>query len=104
MKKRVPELLDGLLKNKEESKYGNMIYAAIFLLSILTLRLFYMQIIDGSYYRQEADGNRIRTLPVLASRGVMYDRNGILLAGSRAAYSVTTVSYTHLTLPTILLV
>ena len=89
MKKRVPKLLDSLLKNKEESRYGNMVYTAVFVLSILVLRLFYMQIIDGSYYRQEAEGNRVRVLPVLASRGVMYDRNGVLMVGSRASYSVT---------------
>lgn len=89
MKKRVPKLLDSLLKNKEESRYGNMVYTAVFVLSILVLRLFYVQIIDGSYYRQEAEGNRVRVLPVLASRGVMYDRNGVLMVGSRASYSVT---------------
>ncbi len=88
MKKRIPKLLDGLLKNEEESRYGNMVYMAIFALSILVLRLFYMQMIDGSYYRQEAEGNRVRTLPLLASRGAMYDRNGILLVGSRSSYSV----------------
>ena len=88
MKKRVPKLLNGLLKNEEESRYGKMVYMAIFALSILVLRLFYMQMIDGSYYRQEAEGNRVRTLPLLASRGAMYDRNGILLVGSRSSYSV----------------
>ena len=32
MKKRVPKLLDSLLKNKEESRYGNMVYTAVFFL------------------------------------------------------------------------
>lgn len=49
---------------------------------------FYMQIVEGAYYKEEADGNRIRTMPVQAVRGVMYDRNGVMLAGSRAAYTV----------------
>lgn len=90
MKKRnLPGVLEGLLKDKEESRYANMVYAAIILLFILSVRLFFMQIIEGSYYKQEADGNRIRTLPVLASRGVMYDRNGLLMAGSRSSYSIT---------------
>lgn len=65
-----------------------MMYAAVFLLAILSVRLFYMQIVEGSYYKAEADGNRIRTLPVQAARGVMYDRNGIMLAGSRPTYTV----------------
>ena len=86
--KHVPSILSGLLKNTEESRYARMIYAAIFLLLVLGLRLFYMQVIQGGYYKEEADGNRIRYLPMQAMRGVMYDRNGLILAGSRSAYSV----------------
>lgn len=89
IKKRVPKILDSLLKNREETRYANLAYAAIILLAILGIRLFFMQIIEGTYYRQEADGNRIRTLPLIATRGVMYDRNGVLMVGSRASYSVT---------------
>ena len=89
MKKHAPEMLEGLLKNKEESRYAGMIYAAIILLILLCLRLFFMQVIEGTYYKQKADGNRMRTLPVLAPRGIMYDRNGVLLVGSRSSYSVT---------------
>ena len=48
-----------------------------------------MQVIDASYYKSEADGNRIRHLPVQAARGVIYDRNGIVLAGSKSSYSIT---------------
>lgn len=88
VKKKIPGMLAGLIKKKEESRYAKMMYAAVFLLAILSVRLFYMQIIEGSYYREAADGNRIRTMPVQAARGVMYDRNGVLLAGSRPAYSV----------------
>lgn len=87
-KKSIPGLLESVIKNREESRYAKMMYAAVILLAILALRLFYMQIVEGSYYKAAADGNRIRTVPVQASRGVMYDRNGVLLAGSRSAYSV----------------
>lgn len=87
-KKNVPGFLKVLLKNREESRYANMVYAAVFLLMILAVRLFYMQVIQGGYYKSEADGNRIRHLPIQAARGVMYDRNGVIMAGSRSAYSV----------------
>lgn len=87
-RKNIPTFLTSLLKNKEESRYARMIYAAIILLFILSARLFYMQVVEGSYYKEEADGNRIRSIPVQATRGVMYDRNGVILAGSRPAYSV----------------
>ncbi len=88
VKKRVPSILSGLLKNTEESRYARMIYVAMILLLILGTRLFFMQVIQGNYYKEEADGNRIRHLPMQANRGVMYDRNGVIMAGSRSAYSV----------------
>ena len=84
----MPSILTKLLKNKEESRYGRMIYGAMILLLILSARLFYMQVVEGNYYKEEADGNRIRHLPMQATRGVMYDRNGVIMAGSRSAYSV----------------
>ena len=88
VKKHVPSILTRLLKNREESRYARMISVAMVLLLILGVRLFYMQVIEGNYYKEEADGNRIRHLPLQATRGVMYDRNGVILAGSRSAYSV----------------
>jgi penicillin-binding protein 2 len=87
-KKILPDFLRPLTKKKEESRYANILYAAVILLSVLSLRLFYMQVVEGSYYKSQADGNRIREVPVQAARGVMYDRNGHILAGSRSAYSV----------------
>lgn len=88
VKKHIPSILNSLVKNREESRYGRMIYAAILLLCVLGARLFWMQVVEGSYYKEEADGNRIRHLPQQAARGVMYDRNGVIMAGSRPAYSV----------------
>ena len=88
VKKRIPSILDSLVKNREESRYGRMVYAAMILLFILSARLFWMQVVEGNYYKEEADGNRIRHLPQQAARGVMYDRNGVIMAGSRPAYSV----------------
>lgn len=81
-------MLSGLLRKNEETRYIRMIYLACGLLFVLAARLFYMQIVEGAYYKSEADGNRIREIPVQAARGVLYDRNGIIMAGSRQAYSV----------------
>ncbi|MBS6479779.1 MAG: penicillin-binding protein 2 [Dialister sp.] len=65
-----------------------MLYIAVIFLCLLSLRIFYMQILKGSYYKSESDGNRMRQIPVQAARGVMYDRNGKIMAGSRSAYSI----------------
>lgn len=87
-KKYIPDFLKPLTRKTEESRYANVLYAAVVLLAVLSIRLFYMQVIEGAYYKSQADGNRIREVPVQAARGVMYDRNGQILAGSRSAYSV----------------
>ena len=87
-RKVIPAILEKVMRNREESRYGKMLYAAVFLLAVLSVRLFYMQVVEGSYYKAQADGNRIRSVPVQAARGVMYDRSGIMLAGSRPAYNV----------------
>jgi penicillin-binding protein 2 len=87
-KKFRPPFLDELIKNRGESRYAKLLYVAVALLALLGARLFYMQIVEGADYKEQADGNRIRQVSVQAARGVMYDRNGVILAGSRPAYSV----------------
>lgn len=85
---KIPGVLSNLIKKEEESRYANMLYIAVIFLCLLSLRIFYMQILKGSYYKSESDGNRMRQIPVQAARGVMYDRNGKIMAGSRSAYSI----------------
>ncbi len=42
----------------------------------IVLRLFFLQIVQGSYYRMLSDGNRIKTIHIHAPRGIIFDRNG----------------------------
>ena len=60
----------------------------LILLGVLCLRLYKLQIIDGKRYSEVAENQRIRLLPILAPRGVIFDRNGRLLVDSRPIYSV----------------
>lgn len=55
----------------------------------LFLRLFHLQVIKGGYYRDLADSNRIQTKIIHAPRGVIYDRNGKVLAESNPGYRLT---------------
>ncbi len=45
-------------------------------ISILIIRLFFLQISLGSYYRHLSDNNRIKTVIIHAPRGIIFDRNG----------------------------
>lgn len=57
----------------------------------LGLRMHYMQIVESGKYRMLADENRISIRLIPPARGLIYDRNGILLAGNEQNYSVTIV-------------
>lgn len=57
---------------------GILILGTLFLLG----RLIELQIIKGSYYRQLAEGNRIRRVPITAPRGKILARGGEVLVGN----------------------
>src|ERR671933_853594 len=58
------------------------------LLTVLGVRLYYLQIVNGSYYAERAENQRIRLLPIPAPRGVIMDRDGNVLVNSHPIYNV----------------
>src|ERR1051325_8162558 len=60
----------------------------LMLLVVLGVRLYVLQVVNGSYYAERAENQRIRLLPIPAPRGVILDRNGKLLVDSRPIYNV----------------
>ena len=63
----------------------------LILFMILGARLFYLQIIQGDYYRGLSSQNHIRVITKPAPRGLISDRNGVVLADSRPSFIVTAV-------------
>ena len=55
---------------------------------IFILRLFSYQIINGDVYVAQAVENRLREVSLAPTRGVIFDRNGIVLARNVASYNV----------------
>ena len=68
-----------------------LVFAALAtaLMVILGLRLFALQVLSGNQNLALADGNRIRERVARAPRGLIYDRNGVVLAQNQASYDVT---------------
>src|SRR5438552_3451278 len=60
----------------------------LLLLGVLSVRLYLLQIINGSRYAEIAQNQRIRLLPIPAPRGVIFDRNGHVLVDSRPIYTI----------------
>lgn len=58
------------------------------LLFILLLRFFYLQIWKHDYFETLAENNRIYVVPIVPNRGVITDRNGIVLARNYAGYTL----------------
>jgi penicillin-binding protein 2 len=65
--------------------YG--IILAIF--GFFTIRLFSLQVINGPDYLSRAEYNRKQEINVPTQRGILYDRNGFVLARNTAAYNIT---------------
>jgi len=63
----------------------------ILIFSLLASRLWYLQITKGQKYTEFSQGNRIRLVPEPALRGIIYDRNGVILAENRPAYQLQLV-------------
>ena len=55
---------------------------------ILVFRLFSLQVVEGESWSDQAFENRISTLSDSAPRGIIYDRNGYILAKNVASYNV----------------
>jgi penicillin-binding protein 2 len=60
---------------------------------ILSLRLFFLQVIKASYYKRISEENRIRLVPLPAPRGTITDRNGKVITFNRPSYTVFLIPY-----------
>lgn len=73
-------------------KFRKRIVAVVIILSIIltiiSARLFYVQVINGGYLQMKATEQWTRDLPVSAERGSIIDRNGATLAVSYTTYDI----------------
>ncbi|HSE13786.1 MAG TPA: penicillin-binding protein 2, partial [Rudaea sp.] len=60
-------------------------------LSVLAARFFYLQVNRHEEFTARADSNRISIRNIVPSRGLIYDRNGVLLADNVAAFRLEVV-------------
>ncbi|MBR7887833.1 penicillin-binding protein 2 [Marinomonas sp. A79] len=71
-----------------------VIAAAVFvflLVAVLIGRLFYLQVIEYERYQTKADDNRVMLVTEPPPRGLIYDRNGVVLADNRPIHSLTVI-------------
>ncbi len=61
-------------------------------IAILIIRFFYLQIYQHESYSSQSDINRIRAITIPAPRGLILDRNGIILADNYPTYILYGIS------------
>ncbi|MDX1298496.1 MAG: penicillin-binding protein 2 [Pseudomonas sp.] len=85
------------IRLKDHEKDGRLIRkravvgAALVLLltSVLLARLYYLQVVQFDYHTTLAENNRIHVQPIPPNRGLIFDRNGVIIADNRPSFSLT---------------
>ncbi len=67
-------------------KFITVLVGVVF--SALLLKLFFLQVIKGPYYRELARKRSLRVVSLPAPRGNIYDRRGLLLAGNTPSFAL----------------
>lgn len=63
-------------------------YIIVGMVGFLLLGFWKLQVIDSDKYGQMAEQNRVRSIPIIAPRGRMLDRDGRVLVDNRPSFSV----------------
>ncbi|GAA0557593.1 penicillin-binding protein 2 [Halomonas salifodinae] len=85
------------LKNPEQEvrifRWRSLLAAFLVVALTATLmgRLAYLQVVQHEVYITRSEKNRVRVEPLPPTRGLIYDRNGVLLAENRPTYNLTLV-------------
>jgi penicillin-binding protein 2 len=78
-----------IMESKRRILTLSFVVAGIFF--VLLLRLWHLQILNVDDYRSMSENNRLRFVPVAASRGAIMDRGGTVLVGNRPSFSLAVV-------------
>ena len=79
-------------KRELQLKLWALRFAILGAFAILALQLANLQLMNGHKYEQRAALNHLRIEPILPSRGLIYDRNGIPVVENVPGYSAAVVA------------
>src|SRR2546428_12986595 len=60
----------------------------LLVVALLAIRLWHLQVREGQYYRDLSENNRTRSVILEPARGLIYDRNGVLLANNVPSFNL----------------
>src|SRR4030042_977112 len=77
--------------SETETLRGKFFYFRLLVLTlfaVLTLQLVRLQVFEGEAYQERAENNRLRVVPVMPSRGLIFDSKGVPLVENVPLFSV----------------
>ena len=80
-----------LFELRAVKKLRLVIWCIVLATVFLSARLVYIMIFKGEYYNERATNIQERERSIKAKRGIIYDRNGVVLAGNKAVCSVSVI-------------
>jgi penicillin-binding protein 2 len=80
-----------LLKRHFRRRLLGIVIFMVVLILLLLIRLFYLQVAQHKYYTTLSRNNSISLVPIAPTRGLIYDRNGVLLAKNMPVYNLNIV-------------
>ena len=80
-----------LLKSFMRKKIFAAALAITLALCLLVVRMGYLMVIKSEYYLEKAESLHERERSIKAKRGIIYDRNGVELAGNKPVCSVSVI-------------
>ena len=78
-------------ETEKEGFFSRVLFCSLVILilaSIIFTRLFYLMVIESDDYKLRSANNTIRTQSVPASRGLIFDRNGDILASNEPVFQL----------------
>lgn len=82
-------------------RYRIVVFIFVGFFLLLSFRLFLLQVIKGTYYRELSEQQRTHIVPERAPRGTIYDCRGNVLAGSKTAFVAVFYPFTQGKTPTV---
>ncbi|MBD9482685.1 penicillin-binding protein 2 [Pseudomonas sp. PDM14] len=61
----------------------------LLLTCVLIARMYYLQVIQYEYHSTLSENNRVHVQPIPPTRGLIFDRNGVIIADNRPSFSLT---------------
>ncbi|MDF2642675.1 MAG: penicillin-binding protein [Pseudomonas sp.] len=78
---------------KETRLVNRRVLACVALIAVLSAclvaRLYFLQVTEFAYHSTVSENNRVHVLPIPPERGLIYDRNGVVLADNRPSFNLT---------------